>query len=178
MSRHPWNVKCLKHLKCFMCCRFSQTEMYIWNIPFFCKYVYYLFWNIDILVGCFIVSLWWGETLLAETPRFDMKRFVCGDAANASRTVVCTEEKRVGGAGGGGEHFNCLFLLNLFYLLLMQVLLSCLTGNFYFFQVVAITVFFVLSTVFYTFLSPFLGHPLIEYVASGIFSPVVCPSIK
>ncbi|KAI5084297.1 hypothetical protein GOP47_0000466 [Adiantum capillus-veneris] len=38
--------------------------------------------------------------------------------------------------------------------------------------VVAITLFFSLAAIFYTFLCPFLGHTIKEYVAVGVFSPV------
>ncbi|KAL3514885.1 hypothetical protein ACH5RR_027602 [Cinchona calisaya] len=38
------------------------------------------------------------------------------------------------------------------------------------FQVVAITVFFVLSVAFYAFLAPFLGKDIYEYIAIGIYS--------
>ncbi|KAK9129200.1 hypothetical protein Sjap_009687 [Stephania japonica] len=38
------------------------------------------------------------------------------------------------------------------------------------FQVVAITVFFLLSVAFYTFFAPFLGKDIYEYVALGVYS--------
>ncbi|PIN14671.1 DHHC-type Zn-finger protein [Handroanthus impetiginosus] len=38
------------------------------------------------------------------------------------------------------------------------------------FQVVAITVFFLLSVAFYAFLAPFLGKDIYEYIATGIYS--------
>ncbi|MCO5557272.1 hypothetical protein L7F22_010833 [Adiantum nelumboides] len=40
------------------------------------------------------------------------------------------------------------------------------------YQVVAIILFFSLAAIFYTFISPFLGHTIKEYVAVVVFSPV------
>ncbi|CAN6463971.1 unnamed protein product [Victoria cruziana] len=40
------------------------------------------------------------------------------------------------------------------------------------FQVVAITVFFLLVVAFYAFFAPFLGKNVFEYVAMGVYSPV------
>ncbi|WOK94743.1 hypothetical protein Cni_G03448 [Canna indica] len=40
------------------------------------------------------------------------------------------------------------------------------------FQVVAITVFFLLVVAFYAFFAPFLGKPVYEYVAVGVYTPV------
>jgi hypothetical protein len=40
-------------------------------------------------------------------------------------------------------------------------------------QIVAITVFFLLVVAFYAFFSPFLGDKVLEYVAIGIYTPVV-----
>lgn len=40
------------------------------------------------------------------------------------------------------------------------------------FQVVAITVFFLLVVAFYAFFAPFLGKPIFEYIAVGVYSPV------
>ncbi|KAI0498977.1 hypothetical protein KFK09_019876 [Dendrobium nobile] len=41
------------------------------------------------------------------------------------------------------------------------------------FQVIAITVFFLLVVAFYAFFAPFLGKQILEYVAIGIYTPVV-----
>lgn len=40
-------------------------------------------------------------------------------------------------------------------------------------QVVAITVFFLLSVAYYAFFAPFLGKDIYEYVAIGVYSIVV-----
>lgn len=40
-------------------------------------------------------------------------------------------------------------------------------------QVVAITVFFLLSIAFYAFFAPFLGKDIYEYIAIGIYSSLV-----
>ncbi|PKA62093.1 putative S-acyltransferase [Apostasia shenzhenica] len=40
------------------------------------------------------------------------------------------------------------------------------------FQVIAITVFFVLVVAFYAFFAPFLGKQVLEYVAIGVYTPV------
>ncbi|XP_020161531.1 probable protein S-acyltransferase 19 isoform X2 [Aegilops tauschii subsp. strangulata] len=40
------------------------------------------------------------------------------------------------------------------------------------FQIVAITVFFLLVVAFYAFFAPFLGKQILEYVAVGIYTPV------
>lgn len=40
-------------------------------------------------------------------------------------------------------------------------------------QVVAITVFFLLSVAFYAFFAPFLGKDIYEYIAIGIYSSLV-----
>jgi palmitoyltransferase len=40
-------------------------------------------------------------------------------------------------------------------------------------QIVAITVFFVLSVAFYAFFAPFLGKVIYEYVAIGVYSVLV-----
>lgn len=40
-------------------------------------------------------------------------------------------------------------------------------------QVVAITVFFLLSVAFYAFFAPFLGKVIYEYIALGIYSFLV-----
>lgn len=42
-------------------------------------------------------------------------------------------------------------------------------------QVVAITVFFLLSVAFYAFFAPFLGKDIYEYLATGIYSFLVSP---
>uniref|UniRef100_A0A0D9XAS7 Protein S-acyltransferase n=1 Tax=Leersia perrieri TaxID=77586 RepID=A0A0D9XAS7_9ORYZ len=41
------------------------------------------------------------------------------------------------------------------------------------FQIIAITVYFLLVVAFYAFFAPFLGKQVLEYVAFGIYSPVV-----
>ncbi|XP_020599637.1 probable protein S-acyltransferase 19 [Phalaenopsis equestris] len=41
------------------------------------------------------------------------------------------------------------------------------------FQVIAITVFFLLVVAFYAFFAPFLGKQVLEYVAIGVYTPVV-----
>lgn len=41
------------------------------------------------------------------------------------------------------------------------------------FQVIAITVFFLLVVAFYAFFAPFLGKQILEYVAIGVYTPVV-----
>jgi hypothetical protein len=51
-------------------------------------------------------------------------------------------------------------------------------------QIVAIVVFFLLVVAFYAFFAPFLGKQILEYVAIGVYTPVVslpnglylCPS--
>ena len=40
-------------------------------------------------------------------------------------------------------------------------------------QVVAVTVFFLLSVAFYAFFAPFLGKEIYEYIAIGIYSFLV-----
>lgn len=54
----------------------------------------------------------------------------------------------------------------------MQGLLM-LRPTFYGGQVVAITVFFLLSVAYYAFFAPFLGTELYEYVAIGVYSVLV-----
>lgn len=54
----------------------------------------------------------------------------------------------------------------------MQGLLM-LRPTFYGGQVVAITVFFLLSVAYYAFFAPFLGTEIYEYVAIGVYSVLV-----
>ena len=44
---------------------------------------------------------------------------------------------------------------------------------FYHAQVVAITVFFLLSVAYYAFFAPFLGNDIYEYAAIGVYSVLV-----
>lgn len=45
-------------------------------------------------------------------------------------------------------------------------------------QVVAITVFFLLSIAFYAFFAPFLGKDIYEYVAIGVYSLLVSNTLN
>lgn len=45
-------------------------------------------------------------------------------------------------------------------------------------QVVAITVFFLLTVAYYAFFAPFLGNKLYEYIAIGVYSFLVRPKTK
>jgi len=44
-------------------------------------------------------------------------------------------------------------------------------------QVVAITVFCLLSVAYYAFFAPFVGGRIWEYILLGVYSPVVCTRI-
>ena len=59
----------------------------------------------------------------------------------------------------------CVFSLSLFSLLMIYE------------QVVAITVFFLLSIAYYAFFAPFLGKDIFEYVAIGVYSLLVSSTL-
>ena len=73
--------------------------------------------------------------------------------------------------------FHCIYFL-LISCLCWQCVLSyqweSMNNIFYiFFQVVAITVYFLLCIAFYAFFSPFLGKDVYQYIAVGVYSLLV-----